>query len=687
MLVQLDGFPHHRNAEYSDLLVSHWPNAQFLRTEIRTRTEIPLWNPLILSGAPLVADPLFSIWYPPSWLTLVLPISVAFNLLFILHLAWAGYGMFVLLQAEGTGRIAAVMGGLAFGATPKLIGHISLGHLGLISAVAWTPWVLICLRKFLESVFVDQHGYYRWAGLSGGVLALTFFADPRWLIPVGGLSFLYAVYQIGRNSWSINSQKQPFILTLLIFGFSSLGVSAGLSLPLSEFLSHTTRTNITPEIATEISFPTNNLIKFIVPDLGGWPETLPYVGLIVLGLALIGVVARRQGWKFWLLIFLGALLLAMGDQTPIYGLIVKIIPGMKVTRVPARFLFLCAFGLSVLSGLGFEVLINGGVERLPTIRLSAFGFGAIGVLLGFALIFMGENTLRIGIILLNLAIAFVFLSYIATQTNIRKQVIIGLWIGAMIVELVIFRGSVLHMVPEEIAFLRNQELIETITTEGDESRILSISYSLPQHLAALEDFQLADGVNPLQLQGYQSYMAGALGYSEGVYSVTLPPFPNGDPSTPQEFILNVEDLGQLNIAFIISEYPIAAEGISHVGTLSGSYIYRNEHFRPRAWIVEDGSDSGNWKEATSIEWSPNEIAVQAVGPGTLVLSEMGYPGWVVTIDGKPGKIEQYREIFRAVSLQPGDHEIQFSFRPRIVYVGTAITLISLIAIAWLWIKR
>ena len=161
MLLQLDGIPFHPNAQYSDLLISHWPNSNFLRNELNSRGEFPLWNPLILSGAPLVADPLFSVWYPPTWLTIILPVTQAYNILFILHLAWAGLGMFLFLRKIGKSRAASILGALAFGGAPKLVGHIALGHVGLISAVAWTPWVLLGVHETLAHIFAKRSGYIR----------------------------------------------------------------------------------------------------------------------------------------------------------------------------------------------------------------------------------------------------------------------------------------------------------------------------------------------------------------------------------------------------------------------------------------------------------------------------------------------------------------------------------------------
>ncbi len=60
------GFPFWRGGVYSDLLVSHWPISAFIRYSIVTWRQIPLWNPLILSGMPLAADPLAGLWYLPN---------------------------------------------------------------------------------------------------------------------------------------------------------------------------------------------------------------------------------------------------------------------------------------------------------------------------------------------------------------------------------------------------------------------------------------------------------------------------------------------------------------------------------------------------------------------------------------------------------------------------------------------
>jgi hypothetical protein len=138
LLFDPTGFPFWRGGAYSDLLVSHGPISAFIRYSIITWQQIPLWNPLILSGMPLAADPLAGLWYLPHVLAWVLPGALGFNLLFWAHLVLAAWGGLRLLRSEGASVPAAVIGGVVFAATPKIVGHIGLWHT-LVEAVCWTP--------------------------------------------------------------------------------------------------------------------------------------------------------------------------------------------------------------------------------------------------------------------------------------------------------------------------------------------------------------------------------------------------------------------------------------------------------------------------------------------------------------------------------------------------------------------
>jgi hypothetical protein len=360
---------------------------------------------------------------------------------------------------------------------------------------------------------------------------------------------------------------------------------------------------------------------------------------------------------------------------------------MKFIRVPARFLFLSSFGFTVLSAMGFESIFAQESKRLPASRLTSLGFGATVVLLGIAITLIGGNTKQAGLYMIVSAGTFLILFFLSSGNRGLGRGKEVLWIVAILFEIMVFRGSILEIRSKEVAFEGSLSVLERVSNGSEAQRVFSNSYSLPQHIAGINSLQLADGINPLQLENYSNYMAVAVGYHEHSYSVTIPPFPDGNPSTPQDFSMIAEELGNLNIAYVLSDYPLHAASLDPIDMVEDVYIYKNAQVKPRAWIETDGREGSDWREVDSIEWKPNEVVIRATGPGQLILSEMIYPGWILTVDDLQSDIQDYREIFRAVMLEPGEHLVRFTYRPQRVYLGAVISILSIIALAWLWIKR
>ena len=120
-----DGFLYRPNSLYSDLTITHWPNAHFLRHSLATWGQVPLWRPLILGGEPFAANPLSGLWYPPNVLLLILPLTFAFNLLFVLHTAWAGWGVYRLVRSIGASWAGGLLAALAVMFAPKAVAHLA----------------------------------------------------------------------------------------------------------------------------------------------------------------------------------------------------------------------------------------------------------------------------------------------------------------------------------------------------------------------------------------------------------------------------------------------------------------------------------------------------------------------------------------------------------------------------------
>jgi hypothetical protein len=81
-----------------------------------------------------------------------------------------------------------------------------------------------------------------------------------------------------------------------------------------------------------------------------------------------------------------------------------------------------------------------------------------------------------------------------------------------------------------------------------------------------------------------------------------------------------------------------------------------------------------------IQWeheTPEQLSLRVTtdGAGWLVLADNWYPGWQATLAGRPVPILPANLFARAIPLPgPGTHQVVFSYRPPILWLGAIITL-------------
>jgi hypothetical protein len=94
--------------------------------------------------------------------------------------------------------------------------------------------------------------------------------------------------------------------------------------------------------------------------------------------------------------------------------------------------------------------------------------------------------------------------------------------------------------------------------------------------------------------------------------------------------------------------------------------------KPAALIVDDHA---------------NRVVVRAGLPtdGYLALLDSYDPNWRVNVDGTPAQLMQANGLFRAVHLTPGEHTVVFSYHPRALYLGAAITALTGVGLLVLWL--
>ncbi len=84
-----------------------------------------------------------------------------------------------------------------------------------------------------------------------------------------------------------------------------------------------------------------------------------------------------------------------------------------------------------------------------------------------------------------------------------------------------------------------------------------------------------------------------------------------------------------------------------------------------------------------------QIQTQTAADAFLVLSDVNYPGWQVTIDGQVAPLLSVNYVQRGVKVPAGSHLVQFAFRPRLFTVGAIVTglAVCLGMMGWGWLGR
>ncbi len=608
----------------SDLAVTHWPNAHFTRRMLWEEGRFPLWRPTIMSGTPFAANPLAGLYYPPNWLFLFLPaafagsnsipagpLALGFNLSALTHLALAGVAMVVLMRRGfDTGFWGGLAAAVAYQASPKLLAHLGAGHVGWVQAWAWLPLVILCALRACQS---EGRRASRWALGMGLALAVQFCADVRLsaytLMAAASLVLARIVSRSGERRSPTTGMKSAIAalargsMRPLHLSLKAAAVFAGLSacqwLPGLALLPKTTRSAMTLADAAVWSLPWRYLSGLLLADHGGFQEWMTYVGVSTLVLAWVGARALwRTPDRRWLgawLIGLGAFAtwFSLGKNGGLFQVLWRMVPVLGLLRVPPRAWVLVTFAMAVLAGLGLEEIGQRQGNSPPTQRR-----WRRALLLGVAALppmFTAAYWLAIGRPPLNLAVFGLMTPLTMAVASKPLGVSSGpthdpRWpavVGVLLVtlDLLVVDVTLIEARPAEDIFDEGRAAAEWLAGQPGRFRVYSPSYSIPQHVAERYTLELADGVDPLQLQPYATYLTAAAGLrGQRGYSVTLPPFPEGSDcwTALADMVPDTEMLGQLGVRYVTAAFPIAHRRLTFVRRLDDVYVYQNKDARPPA---------------------------------------------------------------------------------------------------------
>jgi len=142
-------------------------------------------------------------------------------------------------------------------------------------------------------------------------------------------------------------------------------------------------------------------------------------------------------------------------------------------------------------------------------------------------------------------------------------------------------------------------------------------------------------------------------------------------------------------AWFVSDYEMVENANEEIEVLN------NINPKETAIIDKRFKDQLAWKEfgrdssasIKLVEYKPNYLKYQANTSKNqiIVFSEVYYPhGWKVHVDGELQDHFRANYILRGMTIPPGEHTIEFEFKPKAYYVGNKISKISSIILLLLF---
>lgn len=148
----------------------------------------------------------------------------------------------------------------------------------------------------------------------------------------------------------------------------------------------------------------------------------------------------------------------------------------------------------------------------------------------------------------------------------------------------------------------------------------------------------------------------------------------------------------LGAAWYINKVYEAADANEEIGRI-GKLDLRHEAVADKRFapILAGAGQPDSMATVKMTAQQPNAATYSASSKtgGVIVFSEIYYPGWTCTVDGKETDIARVNYILRAVKVGPGEHTIVMDFHPKsvaitetIAYVALAILLLLIVWAVW-----
>jgi hypothetical protein len=354
-----------------------YPHAEaFVR--VLAQGSLPLWNPYVAFGEPLLANPQMQVFYPPTWMHLVMEPWTWYAAFVVTHLLFTSAGAYYLARRLRASRLAAFLAGAGWVASGPLLSLVNNAH--HLTGAAWMPWVVAGTDAALASPSARR------VCAAAAAVALQVVAGSADMCVLAALLAVANALRHGERDRLIGLRNQALIRTGISVVALGLGLSAAQWVATLEVAGRSSRFDQPERIRTYWSTHPGNLVQAVLPvPLHELPLSASaraalyesrepfllslYVGLAAAVLVLLGAFETRAGRPIAVLLVV-IVLIALGRHTPVFAAASTAIAPLRLLRYPVKALVAAALLWSLLAGLGLDALRSAARRHLRVAVLS-----------------------------------------------------------------------------------------------------------------------------------------------------------------------------------------------------------------------------------------------------------------------------------------------------------------------------
>ena len=661
----------------------------------------PMWDPYHWLGQPLFGQAQPGAAYPPNWLFFNLSLKNGWVRQSYMHWYYVAphilAALFAYLLARDLKRslLASILSGCVFSLAAWMA---STGWPQMVNGAIWAPLVFLFLMRVVRGrrPLISS----AWGGFFLGFAWLSGHHQvPIYLSLAAAGVWLYTLFRTGLPARN------------LILGFAIFWLIAGMTgafqiLPAYEYGKLSVRWVGVDEpvgwdqkvpylVQQHYSLSPASLMGLIFA--GVYTHSDPFVGVAVLLLCLASVALgwRDREVRIFGAIALGGLLYAFAHHDVFQGILYAVLPVVDKARNPAMATILVGFGASIVAAYGLDRIAASPGSKV--VRNLGYGGLCFGVFLfaarsAFLINKGGDMTADDRGMITLVASLLCGALLVGWHRGALSAAAAGTaLIGLFLVEVTNTNN---YYLPSR--FEKNRtDFLSGMALDSD---VVDFLRHQPAPIRVNYDDQLipfnfGDWHGIETLGGYLASITTNIKMHE--------------PHAPHTKRL-------LGVAYAIRKEPDDFYNELVFSGKSGHNVYIHRDVFPRSFVVHNAvsiptrehvgrmmNDSGfdlrhrtfllgqppSLENCTAEEpvqvlrHVPNRVTLRAsLGcRGMVILTDMYFPGWKATIDGRPAPVYEAYALVRGVVVEKGMHDIEFRYAPASILVGGILSALALLA--------